>query len=817
MTTRAAIVDLTISHAPLAAADTCRHCGDTCGREARVTAEGTFCCAGCEAVFGLIAAHGLTAFYACDVPPGVSQRKSGSPASPGSDVERFAAFDEPAAARRLLHEIGGPGGDRVAVTFHVPALHCASCLWLLEQLWRFDAGVLRSEADLTRRSVRVEFDRARTTLRRVAEALAAIGYAPVVDPERMAGTVSQARRDMYLRIGVAGFAFGNVMLFSIPRYANGAPLEPEFQRLFDVLNILFSLPVLFYSASPYFRGAVAAMRARTITLEVPVALGLIVLYARSIVDISTGWGEGFLDSFSGLVFFLLIGRLFQQKAFDSIAFDRTVRSFFPLSVRVERQGSLHRTPLEEIRVGDVMALRPGEVIPADAVLADPEGVVDYAFVTGEADPVAVAGGAELHAGGRVVGHSLRLMAMREVSHSRLAELWSHPVFAKPKQDTLTKITSAFGFWFVVVAIGLAAGGAIAWWPDARAAAQVATAVLIIACPCALTLAAPITLGTGMGLLGRAGCYVKSTAVALELGRVDTVVFDKTGTLTTAVADASVTFVGLAEDDVRLVRRLAAESVHPVSRAIAGRDLSRGVVRDVVETPGAGIAGVVDAHRVAIGSARFVECETGSHGFAASGPSRTWVSVDNRIGRLKLSSESRDGMDAALSATAREIDELWLLSGDDEREAPRWEPWFGSRMFFRQAPEDKLAFVQALQADGRRVLMVGDGLNDAAALAAADVGIAVSDDSACLVPACDAVISGDRLRALPTFVRYARLARRVIVLCFTISILYNFFGLWLALAGRLTPLATAILMPVSSLTIVGVSVGLMRRGARRLTP
>ena len=808
MTTRLAAVDLPLPHT---AAVICRHCGDACGHDARVTGNGTFCCAGCESVFDVIAASGLKAFYACDVAPGVSQRKFRGP------DDRFASLDDPATARRLVCEMGGA---RAVVTFHVPAIHCSSCLWLLEQLWRFDAAILRSEVDLARRTVFVEFNRTRTTLRAVAEVLASLGYEPSITAEGIEGHTAPGRRDLYLRIGVAGFAFGNVMLFSIPRYANGAPLEPAFQRLFDALNILFSIPVLLYSASPYFRAALAAIRARTVTLEVPVALGLVVLYARSVVDISMGWGEGFLDSFSGLVFFLLIGRLFQQKAFDSIAFDRTARSFFPLSVRVERDGSLHMTPLEDIRVGDVMVVRSSEVVPADAVLADAAGVVDYAFVTGEAVPAAVWRGASIQAGGRVIGQALRLVATREVSHSRLAELWNHPVFAKPKLDRLTGITSAFGFWFVVGAVGLAAAGAVAWWPDARAAAQVATAVLIIACPCALTLAAPITLGTGMGLLGRVGCYVKSTAVALELGRVDAIVFDKTGTLTTAVSDASVSFVGLDERDWQRVRRLAAESVHPVSRALAGREPIFGVASDVVETPGAGISGKVDGHRVAMGTAAFIEHETGYRRCAAIAPSATWASVDGALGRMRLASACRDGMEASLDELGRlhgatqAHDQLWLLSGDDDVEASRWRPWFGDRMFFRQSPEDKLSFVRALQADGRRVLMVGDGLNDAGALAAADVGIAVSDDSACLVPACDAVIRGDRLHALPRFLRYARLARRVIVLCFAISIVYNVLGVGLALAGKLTPLATAILMPVSSLTIVGLAVGLMRRGAAR---
>ena len=329
----------------------CRHCGDACTAGALTGDHGTFCCAGCESVYTLLARHGLTAFYtAADARPGVPQRDQAS-REPG----RFAALDDPDVVDRLVTR----RGDTLAsVTFPVPALHCASCIWLLEQLWRFDAGIARSEANLLQRTVRVEFRPAETSLRAVAERLAALGYEPVIDGERTPGAIPAGRRRLYLKLGVAGFAFGNVMLFSIPRYANGAPLDPGFQRLFDLLNLALALPVLFFSAADYFRSAWAAARARMVTLDVPIALGLIALFGRSVFDIGTGRGEGFLDSFTGLTFFLLIGRLFQQKVFEGLAFDRSVRSFLPLSIRVERGSRLEPTRIESLRPGDVIVVRP---------------------------------------------------------------------------------------------------------------------------------------------------------------------------------------------------------------------------------------------------------------------------------------------------------------------------------------------------------------------------------------------------------------------------------------------------------------------------
>lgn len=768
-----------------------------------VNEAGTFCCTGCASVHALLASHALTGFYACAPDAGRSQK-----AMAARSRDRFAILDDPAVAERV---IDSHDGTFTHATFAVPSLHCASCLWLLEQLWRFDEGIGRSEADLLRRTVRVAFRPERITLRAVAERLASLGYEPVLDGERAAGRMPSQRRTLYLKLGLAGFAFGNMMLFSIPRYANGVPLEPAFQRLFDSLNVLLAIPVLLFSASDFFTSAWRALRLRAVTLDVPVALGLTVLFTRSVVDIVSGTGEGYLDSFAGLVFFLLIGRLFQQMTFDRIAFDRTVRSFLPLSVRVRDVSGLTTRRLEDVVPGDVLFVRPGEIVPADATLIDASGRLDYAFVTGEAVPVAVAAGAFISAGGRVADHAMHVKVLRPVSHSRLAELWQHPVFAQRRQHWLTTVAARFGHWFTITALALAAVGVIAWWPDGRMAAQVATAVLIIACPCALTLAAPITLGTALGRLGLAGCYLKAGAVALDLSRIDTIAFDKTGTLTTAGTRKDIERRGLTDAEWARVQRLAAESVHPISRTLVPREPLHGRVADVHVAPGQGIRGRVDGHDVVIGSAAYVAAESGVAIDGVAG--RTYAAVDGRPASLRMTTTPRPGMHAAVDELARTY-ETWLLSGDAGTEAETWRGVFQDRMHFRLTPEAKLALVRQRQDAGGRVLMVGDGLNDAGALAAADVGMAVSDDTACLVPACDVVVRGDRLTELPVFLRYARRARQVILLCFAVSVVYNVIGISLALAGHLTPLVAAILMPVSSLTIVGLSVGLMRLRAPR---
>lgn len=781
----------------------CAHCGDPCGSRAVTSDADVFCCTGCAAVHALLQARGLDAFYACDLPAGVSQRSTD-----GRDPSRFLVLDDPIVRSRFV--IAEHDGQATA-RFMAPSLHCASCVWLLERLDRVDERIGRAEVDLLRRTVTVSFDAARMALSEAAAALASIGYEPLLIGETP-GPVTAARRRLYTQIGVAGFALGNIMLFSIPRYAHGAPIAGGFQRLFDVLNIVLAAPVLVYSAADFFKGAWQALRHRTMSLDVPIVIGLVALVTRSLVDIGLERGEGYLDSFAGLVFLLLIGRLFQQKAFDWIGFDRTFRSFFPLSVQVERAGGRAPVAVERLRPGDRIVLRPEEVVPADAHLADAHAYIDYAFLTGERDPVRVERGGLVRAGGRLTRTSARFDVLREVTHSELARVWAGRSAAARKGHWLTEVAARFGAWFVVAAVTLAAAGFLWWWPDVPRALDVATAVLIVACPCALTLSAPITLGTAMTMLGRRGWYLKDPATLLDLSRVDSVVFDKTGTLT-ASGQTSVTIDGLTPDDVDLVRALAAGSVHPVSRALAAGIRRELPVDGRTETIGRGLRGTVDGHDVAIGSPAFVTGDCGARGLVPR--AGTAVAIDGVLrGSVAAVAPVRPGIEDAVSALAASR-RIALLSGDRDGGDERWSRLFGERAEFGQSAIQKRDHVAALGAAGEHVLMVGDGLNDAGAFEVAEVGVAVSDDTACLVPACDVVVPGDRLTGLPAVLAYARRARSAIVICFAISIVYNVIGLSLALAGLLSPLVAAVFMPVSSLTVVATSVGLARWWAREV--
>lgn len=748
-----------------------------------------FCCAGCLSVYEILQSNNLCSYYDIDQKAGVSMKGAGTDAYEVLDtdeiVRQFVEFDD-GRIRRLR--------------FEIPSMHCASCVWLLEQLDRLDRGVVRSEVDFMRKLVRIDIDVTRTTARAVAQCLAAIGYKPLIRPEGASGS-SPAIRSIYIRLGVAGFAAGNVMMFSIARYLAGpSGMSPTLMTLFDVLSIILSIPVLLYSASGWWISAWAALRQVRLNLDVPVALGILVLFARSVADIATGTSEGFLDSFTGLVFFLLIGKLFQQKAFDAVSFDRTYRSFFPLSVCIERQGAEQTVPVDHIRVGDTMVLRNGEVVPCDAVLLGRGGYVDYSFVTGESVPVECVEGGLIYAGGKVVGGRLRLSVVKAVSHGYLASLWNN-AGERRHRTTLLEVADRFGAWFTIGAVVTAVLGGVLWLPDVGMALTALSAVLIIACPCALTLAAPATLGTAMALLGRRGVFVKNIGVILDIARSTSFVFDKTGTLTTSTHQIAWLGTQPNEEQQAVLAALAAQSTHPVSRALASAlGTPCLLAHDVREIPGQGIRGAVGGHDVMIGSAVFTSA-TEPYAQAAA-----YAAIDGMpVAAIAITPVLREGVPALIARLRRWAD-VRLVSGDSVKDATVFEPVFGqAAMQFNASPYDKVDVLQTLSQSGHRTVMIGDGLNDAGAMKAAHVGIAVTDETATLVPACDVIMSGSHVPSVQALVTYSKRLQSLIWFSLVFSMVYNVIGVGLAISGHLAPVIVALMMPLSSLIVTAVSV------------
>ncbi|MBR7720428.1 heavy metal translocating P-type ATPase [Hymenobacter properus] len=791
----------------------CAHCGDACPDEPIRLAEEpelSFCCQGCRAVYELLAARNLCTYYRLDERPGQKVKPVELPG-------RFDYLDLESVQTQLL-AFRSPTLARL--TLSIPQMHCASCIWLLENLFKLNAGITASRVNFLRKELTVSYQPAATSLKEVVTLLASVGYEPQITLAELGAQPHHANRTLYYQLGVAAFAFGNVMLLALPDYFSfTAQLQAAFGEFFGGLSLLLALPVLLVSARGFYRSAWQGLRQRYINLDFPISLGLTALFVTSVFEIVTQRGPGYLDSFTGLVFFMLIGKWVQQRSYDALRFDRDFTSYFPVAATRLTPTGEEAVPVRELRAGQRIRVRHQEIIPADAVLLRGQGLIDYSFVSGESEPVAKAPGDTLYAGGRQVGEAVELEVVREVSQGYLTQLWNNPAFQKADTATLETYANKVGRYFVALTLLLAVGAAAYWYPSSPAMAlRACTSVLVIACPCALSLATPFALGAALRVLGRHKLYLKNSAVVETLGRADTLVFDKTGTLTD-VKRSAVEYAGpvLSLPQQQAVAAVVRQSTHPLSQRLAV-ELPSGqlAVTDFAEVPGAGVRGTVGGVTVRVGSAAFVGQAGDSAGEAGVRQSRVYISFEGGpSGCFTFHNVYREGLRevlAKLSQTYR----LAVLSGDNETERARLRELFGPKaeLHFHQTPQQKLDYVAQLRQQGRRVVMVGDGLNDAGALQQADAGLALTDTLTNFSPACDGILEAGSFGRLPTVLGFAQDCLHIVLATFVLSFCYNGIGLGLAVQGRFTPIVSAILMPISSLSVMVFATLLVKLAARR---
>ena len=796
----------------------CYHCGSNCPSDTKPIFfdDKPFCCSGCQTVYQVLSEHQLCQYYDLNAGPGKSERDR------TAELDHLAFLDNPAIAGQLIDF----QNDTVAhVTFYVPAIHCSSCLWLLEHLYRLEPGVQQTRVDFLKKQVHLVFNPARISLRQVAELLTSLGYEPLIS---LNDVVKQQQkltyRPLLYRLAVAGFCAGNIMLFSFPEYLGLE--DSSFKHVFGLLNLLLATPVVFYSGSGYFESVWKSLRRGIINIDFPILLGILVAYFRGTYEVLALGGAGYYDSVSGLIFFLLCGKWFQERTYDFLSFERDYKSYFPLAVtrlggraggdgqkeKAENPESETAIPIADLRKGDRIRVRHGDLIPADGLLYRGDGLLDYSFVTGESEPERKEPGALLYAGGRQMGGSIDLEIVRDVSQSYLTQLWNNDAFKKDQPSQTRTFADAVGTYFTLTVLSLATLIGTYWYVWAgqpTTAVNAFTAVLIVACPCVLSLSYPVALGHGLRLLSKCGFYLKNANVIEQLTHCDTVVFDKTGTLTTPASKSVTEYFSqpLTLIERAMIRALVSQSAHPLSRRLS-QYLADGppmIVESFTELPGQGITGLVDDYIVKIGSAAFVG------GPAESGSSSVHVRIDGTYrGHFQFAGQLRDGLADMLTALRKQGKQLYVLSGDTDATRADLQSWFATdAMTFNCQPEDKLNFIRELQCTGRKVLMIGDGLNDAGALKQADVGLAVTDDTLQFTPASDAILESRSLRDLPDFLHYSRFAMRLIQFSFGVSLLYNLVGLSFAATGHLSPIVAAVLMPLSSATMVFIATVGMR--------
>jgi Cu+-exporting ATPase len=616
-----------------------------------------------------------------------------------------------------------------------------------------------------------------------------------------------------LQIGVAGFCFSNIMMMSFPDYFAGGDLGVEgLGHLFSGLIVLLSLPVIFYSAAPIFISAYRALRQREINIDAPIALASIITFSRSYYEIFSGSGSGYLDSGTGIIFFMLIGRWFQQKTYDALSFDRKYKSYFPLGVTIINDENKEESiSMNRLKIGDKVITRNEELIPADAILVSEAASLDYSFVTGENAAHSIEKGETIYAGGKQMGASIISEVIKLPSQSYITELWNNSVFNKNKENQ-SSFVHPWSRYFTLALFSFAIAGGLYWSVfDASKVWMVVTSVLIVACPCSLLLSATFTYGNMLRILGKYKLFLKNANVIESLSEVTDIVFDKTGTITKQ-SFSEVTFHGnpLQNQEQFLVKQIVSHSGHVLSKGIFRHiqtnteDAEKAV--GFMEEKGKGISAMMSGHLIRVGNGSFVSPQAHKNSFEGS---EVHVSIDESYkGYFKISHQYREGIGEMLQQLQKSY-RIHLLSGDGDAERKSMTSLFGSdsNIQFSVSPQDKLNYIQNLQEQGKKVMMVGDGLNDAGALMQANVGLAVSENQAHFTPASDGIIDGDSVAHLSGLLSYARSGKKMVAVGFAVSLMYNVVGVGFALQGLLSPVFAAILMPVSSITIVSLAIAL----------
>jgi len=568
-----------------------------------------------------------------------------------------------------------------------------------------------------------------------------------------------------------------------------------------------ALPLVFSSGRDDLQSAGMRLKQRTLNIDVPISLGILTLFGRSVFEILTHTGAGYLDSLAGLVFFLLAGKWFQQRTYHTISFERDYKSYFPIAAhRKGEDGQLQSVTLDKLEPGDNITVKHGELIPADSILLKGEAEIDYSFVTGESEPIHRSTGEKIYAGGRQTGGSIELSLTRRVSQSYLTQLWNDDAFTKKQDSRTSELADRVGKVFTVVILLIAFATLAYWVPRSTSTAINAfTAVLIIACPCAVALAVPFIFGNGLRILSRHRFFLKNTAIIEAISNVQAVVFDKTGTLTQRER-SSIRFHGepLDAHEKQMIKAILEPSSHPISQQLATylqqdeppTDDCIYQLKGWEEQTGRGVQGEICQRHIKVGSPAFMDKSVAD----AEG---VYVQVNGEIrGYFVLENNFRDGIWKVADYYAQSA-ELHLLSGDNDREKAMLAPAFKDKgaMHFRQSPQDKLRFIKKLQNSEKRVMMLGDGLNDAGALQQSNAGIVIAENTNNFTPACDAILDAKAFALLPRFTQFAKRSIRLVYYAYGFAFIYNVIGLSFAVQGTLSPIVAAILMPLSSISIV----------------
>ncbi len=748
----------------------------------------SFCCAGCAGAAQWIADAGLGNYYDLRTAPA---------GQVGEEVSDFSSWDRDDLLQDHVHAVAG--GREITVLSE--GMHCAACAWLVDRAVRMQPGVLDISANAVTGRIRIAWDPGRTALSELLERIAALGYRSYLSSGQAREQARRNERNRWLlRIGLAGLGAMQAMMFAEALYLDTANEMPVATRdAFRWLTFLVSTPVVFWSGWPFIAGMLRELRGRRPGMDTLVASATLLAYGASVVETVRGGPHVWYDAAVMFVFLLLVARMLEQRArhVASAQVDALARARPVIAIRECSDGSREAVPVSALRLDDIVRVAAGDVVPADGSLLDAHASFEEALLTGEATAVNKQPGSEVFAGTVCREQSARLRVQRVGADTRLSQLARMVDEAQAHRPPLARLADRIAGWFVLALFAAALLVWLAWRiHDPSRALEVTLALLVISCPCALSLSIPSALAVAHGTLARAG-VLPIRADALEtLAEVTDVVFDKTGTLSDGRPRRSsvASFKGFdIAQALHIAAALERDSGHPLQHVFADvYDVpGAGNVRVV---PGAGIEGIVDGKAWRLGQA----------GFACGGADdgHLWLGDGTRgVARFGVQESARPEAAGAIAALRAQGLRLHLSSGDAHAAVMRFGEAVGiDDVHARQTPEQKLAFVRGLQAEGRRVAMVGDGLNDAPVLAGADVSLALADGAALAQRAADLVVSHPSLMRIPESIALARRTRTIIRQNLAWALGYNLLALPLAAMGLVTPWLAALGMAISSLTV-----------------
>lgn len=785
----------------------CYHCGDECASAKIVVEDKHFCCKGCKMVYEILSKNDLCDYYDLNETPGLSQK---------TEVRKgkFNFLNDEKIAQKL---VSFTDEKQTHITFYLPQIHCSSCLWLLENIHRINPGIVSSRVNFAKKEAFIVFDNAKTSLEEVALKLTQIGYEPHISLQDVEVKKSSGiNKERIYKIGIAGFAFGNTMVLSLPDYFSFVSRwEDNFGFVLNFLKILLTLPVVFYCSTEFFVNAWIGIKNRFLNIHAPLALAIAITFGRSLYEIFSQTGPGYFDSICGLVFLMLVGRAVQDVTYQSISFDRDYKSFFPIAVDVKKNNEFVPTEINDIQVDDIIHIHSNELIPADAILSKGKAEIDYSFVTGESLPVRKNIGEIIYAGGKQLHGNIELMVVKKVSQSYLTSLWNKDIFKQERKEN--KFVHMLSRYFTFIILSIASIAAIYWYTQGRTDYMwnALTTILIIACPCALLLSATFTNGNILRILSKNKLYLRHPDVIANISQINHIVFDKTGTLTQS-RNVLVNYEGkkISDDNLIAIASLLSHSTHPLSNAVF-RHLNMAPDEEIVHfknVVGQGIEGWVNEQYIKIGSAKFVGAEK-----KPENHSSVFVKIDKEIyGRFIVKNDYRYGFEQMMTQLKNDY-KVSVLSGDNDAEKNYLQKLLGQKaeLHFNQKPDDKLAYIAHLQENKKeRVMMIGDGLNDAGALRQSHVGIALAESNNNFTPASDGIVDASKFAQLHNYLRFTTFGKKIIVTSFALSIIYNIVGISYAVQGIMSPVIAAILMPASSITIVLITYGLSELAGKK---